>query len=131
MSSSRAIIIIAGIILYQAFILLYTDTADGSIAMHSIIHFFGNYREIVPIFLFVASGGAIAAIVLDKSKLRVLLLFPQHVILFIYAEGALDAMLRESYADNVLRTWTFISTDQVFLVAIFVINSMSIIDNRS
>lgn len=133
MTSSRTILIISGIILYQAFILIYTDTADGSIAMNSIIRFFEGYRVIVPIYLFVAASCAVAAVVMNgvNERLRILLLFPQQFTLLIYAGGALGAMMRESYADDVLRTWAFISSDQVFLLGVFVINSMSMIDRRA
>ena len=128
MSSSRVILIISGIILYQAFVLAITDSADGSIAMNSIIRFFEGYRSVVPIFLFLAVVSSVLAVLINKltDRFRILLLFPQQFILLIYAGGAIGAVIRESYADNVLRSWEFISSDQVFLIGIFVINSISI-----
>lgn len=121
MTSAKFVFLVSVLLLIpQAAILATTDTADGSIAMASIIGFFGEYRGVPPWFLFAAAGCALATVLMSVDRYRLLLLLPQQFVLFIYAGGAIGAVMRESYADFVLRTWQFIASDQLFLVVIFV-----------
>lgn len=130
MTSGKFVLLISiGLLIPQAMILLMTDSADGSIAMASIIGSFSDYRAVVPWFLVAAAGCAIAAILVPNylsDRSRLILLLPQEFILFIYTAGALGSIMRESYADNVLRSWAFITTDQLFLIVVFAAHSMSI-----
>lgn len=132
MSSDRVILLfICVILLPQAGILLYTNKADGCISSAAIIHFFGDSKPIAIAFLLLTSITSILAVVLKRfirPQVRMVLLIPQLIALLIYASGALDAILRQNYADNDPHPWSFIFNDQLPLVAVFIAYCMSFID---
>lgn len=60
--------------------------------------------------------------------LGVILALPQQALLVATAYSALAAILRQSYADGVLRPLAFIAADQIGTVLLAIVHSVAIVD---
>jgi hypothetical protein len=113
--SSYAIVLYAALLhLIQALILLGSRTADGSIGLHSLLAVIPDRRGLAAALI--ASSSA-AFVVLSRRYLApwltVILLTPQHALLFTTGIVAWLAVWHGSYADGVVRSSLFITADQL------------------
>jgi hypothetical protein len=113
--SSYAIVLYAALLhLIQALILLGSRTADGSIALHSLLAVIPDRRGLAASLI--ASSSA-AFVVLSRRYLApwltVILLTPQQALLFTTGIAAWLAVWHGSYADGVVRSSLFITADQL------------------
>jgi hypothetical protein len=102
--SSYAIVLYAALLhLIQALILLGSRTADGSIGLHSLLAVIPDRRGLAAALI--ASSSA-AFVVLSRRYLApwltVILLTPQHALLFTTGIVARLAVWHGSYADGVV-----------------------------
>ena len=98
----------------EALVFTFSNAADGSIGMAALIRAVPNRSLLIGVMLVSA---IMAGIVLARRRVSplssALLLAPQQALLFITAIAAWLAVWHGSYADGVLRSPLFITTDQL------------------
>jgi hypothetical protein len=77
-----------------------------------------------------ASVVALAAVLVHGAEnwLRLTLLLPQQLLLYVAAWGGLQAVVNGHYADGVARPYEFILTDQLPLMLLAVVHTLSLIE---
>ena len=130
---------VAGMHAVQAGILFSTAAANGCIAVWTLM-FVSHYllpnaihetgiRLIVAGTLSLCVGCALTAVFVSRLNMmyRIALLLPQQILLVVVALGALWFVILSSYADGVLRSRWFILADQVPIMWLFVLHTVSIL----
>ena len=73
---------------------------------------------------------ALLEIVPISRFMRIALLIPQQFMLLLSAGGAIQAMIRSSFADGVQRPWPFIASDQFPAVLVAICHTCAILERR-
>lgn len=114
--------------LMQGVLLIYADgAADGVSSMASLIAIFGSsfYVGIILIMASLFAVGGIA-VPLVSAWLRVAAVLPQQLILLIVAFGAIRYSVDARFADGVLRSSSFILTDQLPPIVLMLMHTASL-----
>ena len=59
---------------------------------------------------------AVWALCVRPSRLTLLALLPQQILLFMAAANSVEAVVESHYADGVSRPWAFIAADQAWII---------------
>jgi hypothetical protein len=131
-SGTTVILSVTAMHAYQGLMLALNADARGGIAlatMLSVSNLVWASRWFLVGLIFACALLALYATLRRElpERRRLVLLMPQQFLLVIVTSGAFWAVLRESYADGILRSWEFISADQVPLVALLVVHTRAIL----
>lgn len=109
-----------------AALLCVSPTARHTTGIYALSQLFPN-RFGLAIILATVAACATLAIFLPLSPSKILLLFPQQLVLGVSAAGALRAMALGHFADGVMRARPFLVADQSPMVLALLIHSVTIV----
>jgi hypothetical protein len=110
-------------------VLLFVDPAAGrSTGPAEVVQWLGSTGAGGA--MLTASVVALAAVLVHGAEnwLRLTLLLPQQLLLYVAAWGGLQAVVNGHYADGVARPYEFILTDQLPLMLLAVVHTLSLIE---
>jgi hypothetical protein len=120
-------LLVAGLQLIWATILIFYPGAHATVPLHYLWTFLGGTSSMIVCLTVSAVIAAIAATTtfdLDLTK-RALLITPQQMFISIISYGAILSIINGGYADGTLRSEFFIFADQLPIISIGVIHSVS------
>lgn len=97
--------------------LVFDPDAIHATALHAMLAVTGAALPAAGVFAAVATLAAVGMMT-GRMPVRVILILPQHVVLWISVAGAVYAMWLGQYADGVARDHWFLIVDQVPVVLI-------------
>lgn len=127
MKARAFIVVVALYMTIQGMTLLYTQAVVDCIPVHELVMWLGTREFTGAILVFSLPIATFAVYAPMQLIWRLLLLFPQVVITFIYAVGAAKAIYLSSYADGILRSREFILDDQLPLFLILYFHTVSVL----
>jgi hypothetical protein len=129
---ARVIMTVSALHLYQAVMMLHWPSAGQStclIALLNVLHALDSPdgRVFMAITMVVTAALALMAAFLRLGWMRLAMFMPQHFILGTMAFGGIWASVVGHYLDGVIVTWQQISTDQMGLMALFIVHTDAIL----
>ena len=113
--------------LYDAAIMAFTSSANGTIAMSALLTVFRKGWLVSAILTACAVSAAFGHWLPDlPPRTRMAALIGQQTALIIPALGTIYAILHGAYADGVPRPWEFISVDQFVTIGAAIIYTAAI-----
>ena len=108
-----------------AMMLLYDEEVEQVTALSALTPFIIVYRGVV-LLLLVAILAA-SSIFVENRIYRTIMMIPQQFVLVVSAMGAMDAMIRGTFADGIAHPRSFIVADQIPAVLLCIFHTVAII----
>ena len=127
---SAVICVVSWMHIIQAGLYLENQVAGNATCMRAIVFVFETFGIslglLVPLFLITAILAMVGALA-NLGWGRLMIFMPQHFFLGVMAIGGIFASMAGHYLDGTVVQWQHILTDQLPMVALFVVHSSSII----